>query len=338
MNFYLKFCEFLLNNIIDRWVLRKKNQPKLWWRTHEESSRAKFLIKSKSVKITYRVVCNICGAELNSVTKYTLTKHLSREKHRSAAKHKQFQTSLDKSEEENAFDSRAVFQRELITMMLAANIPLKKLRHPMVRRVLNKYAKYELPSETTARDKTVPLIFSAIYSDIKERFVNKKVWISIDETRDRADRFVGGVVLRIIDDPEQEPYMFKVLELESVNGKSVAKAVDGILEELGVKRENVVMFVTDGAPYMKVAGRILKIWYRNMIHITCLAHSLHRLAEYIRSQFKQVDRLIALAKKVFLLSTERKNVFRNAAPNTPLPPKPVITRWGTWMEAVHYYV
>lgn len=114
-------------------------------------ARGKFDSKiSKQIRIdehNYRVVCNICGAQLNSITKYTLTKHLSREKHRNAVKHKLIQTSIDASEEDNAFDSRAEFQRELVTMMLAANIPLKKLRHPMVRKVLNKYSKYELPTE-----------------------------------------------------------------------------------------------------------------------------------------------------------------------------------------------
>lgn len=165
----------------------------------------------------------------------------------------------------------------------------------------------------------MPLIYSTIYADVKERFRDQKVWISIDEARDREDRFVGGVVLRIIDDPEQQPYFFRVLELSQVNGRTVATAVDSILQELGVKRGNVIMLLTDGAPYMKVAGRILKIWYRRMIHVTCLAHSCHRLGEYVRDLHKMVDRFIAAGKKAFLLSADRKKLFREMTPSIPLP-------------------
>lgn len=30
-------------------------------------------------------------------------------------------------------------------------------------------------------------------------------------------------------------------------------------------------------------------------------------------------------------------MFKNLAPGIPLPPEPIITRWGTWLNAVNYY-
>ena len=36
-------------------------------------------------------------------------------------------------------------------------------------------------------------------------------------------------------------------------------------------------------------------------------------------------------------SPSRVKIFKTRAPNTPLPPTPVITRWGTWVDAVKYY-
>lgn len=74
-----------------------------------------------------------------------------------------------------------------------------------------------------------------------------------------------------------------------------------------------------------------------MLHITCLAHSSHRVCEYVRSHFKDVDTLISLGKKVFLKSNARIRIFRNNAANIPLPPSPVLTRWGTWLQAAVYY-
>lgn len=74
-----------------------------------------------------------------------------------------------------------------------------------------------------------------------------------------------------------------------------------------------------------------------MVFITCFAHGLHRICGTIRSNFKTIDRLIATGKKVFLKAPARINYLRRKFPNLPLPPKPITTRWGTWLEAVSYY-
>lgn len=74
-----------------------------------------------------------------------------------------------------------------------------------------------------------------------------------------------------------------------------------------------------------------------MLHVTCLAHSCHRVCEYVRGQFKEVDRFIAVMKATFLKCNARVQIFRQVAPNLALPPSPVITRWGTWLEACMYY-
>lgn len=42
-------------------------------------------------------------------------------------------------------------------------------------------------------------------------------------------------------------------------------------------------------------------------------------------------------KKIFLKAPSRIQIFRNIAPNIPLPPEPILTRWGTWINAVIYY-
>jgi len=74
-----------------------------------------------------------------------------------------------------------------------------------------------------------------------------------------------------------------------------------------------------------------------MIHVTCLAHALHRVAEEIRIHFPNVDELINNVKKVFLKAPSRIQIFKTMAPDIPLPPRPVLTRWGTWLNAPMYY-
>jgi hypothetical protein len=74
-----------------------------------------------------------------------------------------------------------------------------------------------------------------------------------------------------------------------------------------------------------------------MIHITCIAHGLHRLAENIRSHFPRVDKLVAKGKQVFLKASSRVLFFNTEAPGVPLPPEPVLTRWGSLIKATSYY-
>lgn len=74
-----------------------------------------------------------------------------------------------------------------------------------------------------------------------------------------------------------------------------------------------------------------------MIHLTCLAHALHRVAETVRSLFTDVDSLISQVKKVFLKAPSRVQVLKENYPDLCLPPQPVLTRWGTWLEAAQYY-
>jgi hypothetical protein len=64
---------------------------------------------------------------------------------------------------------------------------------------------------------------------------------------------------------------------------------------------------------------------------------LHRISETICALYPNVDKLVANGKKIFVKSPARKELFKNKGPDTPLPPTPVIIRWGTWLDATVYY-
>ncbi|KAL4089734.1 hypothetical protein QTP88_024706 [Uroleucon formosanum] len=91
------------------------------------------------------------------------------------------------------------------------------------------------------------------------------------------------------------------------------------------------------APYMVKAGSVLKSFYTRMVHTTCVAHGIHRVAEEIRGQFDEVDNLISNVKKIFRKAPSRILLFKTEAPGIKLPPEPIITRWGTWLDAAIYY-
>lgn len=67
----------------------------------------------------------------------------------------------------------------------------------------------------------------------------------------------------------------------------------------GIRHNNVLLFLSDVAPYMVKAGEVLKSFYTKMIYVTCAVHGLHRIAEEIRAQFNTVDKIISSVKKIF---------------------------------------
>lgn len=85
------------------------------------------------------------------------------------------------------------------------------------------------------------------------------------------------------------------------------------------------------------AGHNLKIFYKNLIHLTCLVHGLNRVAETIRVSFPLVNDLIANVKKIFIKAALRVQFYKENLPGVPLPPEPVVTRWGTWIRAAIFY-
>lgn len=61
-----------------------------------------------------------------------------------------------------------------------------------------------------------------------------------------------------------------------------------------------MVVVTDAAAYMIAAMGSLKVLFPKMLHVTCLAHGLHRLAEFVRNQFPEVNTLVSVTKAVFV--------------------------------------
>ncbi|KAK4886591.1 hypothetical protein RN001_002862 [Aquatica leii] len=88
---------------------------------------------------------------------------------------------------------------------------------------------------------------------------------------------------------------------------------------------------------MNKAAKNLQLFYSNLVHTTCLAHALNCLAEVVRIEFPLVNSLINTGKKVFLKAPSRIEVFREKVKDVALPPQPILTRSGSWVEAALYY-
>jgi len=127
--------------------------------------------------------------------------------------------------------------------------------------------------------------------------------------------------------------------LEKTNNETITRFNDSLKllwTDVGMERR-VLLLLTDAASYNLVkAGKSLKIFYTNMIHVTFTAHACNRLAEEVRELFTKVNTLINNGKKIFLKASSRISIYKEEINDIPLPPVPVLTRWGTWVHATLY--
>nr|CAD2159720.1 unnamed protein product [Meloidogyne enterolobii] len=175
-------------------------------------------------------------------------------------------------------------------------------------------------------------------SQIKQKIGTGYVWCSVDETTDSLGRYVANLIVGKLDSSRYlPPYLVAVKMLEKTNYSTIARFVNESLRQIGISEENVLLLVTDAAAYMCKAARALNVFYPNCIHVTCVCHALHRVAEEIRSCFSEVDGLISNTKKIFTKAPSRVAIYKEKFPALPLPPQPILTRWSSWLEATIFY-
>ncbi len=153
-------------------------------------------------------------------------------------------------------------------------------------------------------------------------------------------RYTANVIVGKLDPDVASPgFLLDCAELERTNQKTIAKAFNNALTILwpsGIRHEKVLLFVTDNGSYMNAAARSLQVLYTNLIHVMCVAHTLHRLCDTIQNMYPEVNQLINNVKKIFEKLPKRVQTFKEMYPNLPLPPSPVCTRWRTWLTAAEY--
>jgi len=96
-------------------------------------------------------------------------------------------------------------------------------------------------------------------------------------------------------------YLLTCKELTKCDYQTVGKLFHDTLNILWpneIKYNKVFLFLTDAVPYMVKTADSLTVLYPNMIHVTCVAHDLHRVCETIRLEYPNIDNIISCVKKV----------------------------------------
>jgi len=288
--------------------------------------------------------CKVCNVKVSALKRFTVEQHISREKHTRGVE-RQKESEKPKTQllltDTSITSKKSSFNLELCQTLLLANIPLNKLNNEHFRKFLEKYIKVDIPDESTLRKNYVELCYNDTMQKIRDYVGNKKIWVSMDETTDVEGRYVVNVIIGTLElENAGKIFLLHTDVLEKANNSTIAKMFDKsmfILWPLGIKHDNVLLFLSDAAPYMVKAGKVIQNLYSKMIHVTCMAHAVHRVAEEIRTNFQDINKLISNVKKVFLKAPYRVEIFKTIAPGIPLPPEPVLTRWGTWINAANYY-
>lgn len=269
------------------------------------------------------IYCHTCSQNLVYTDRGKVQQHLETKKHMQNAEGK----------------SNQIFYEELCQAFIAANIPLKKLDNPVLRGFLSKYMKRNIPDQSTIRKIYIEKTYDKVMLEIKTKLSSNYLWVSADETIDIKGRCVVNVIVGILH-PENPSEQFLVATVfnESVNADKMCSIVKNAVRKVcGEDVSQILLFVSDAASVMLKTGKLLKEHFPNLLHVTCFAHALHRVCEFIRDNFPDVNSLVSLYKKILLKSPHRVSLYRQICPNLPLPPQPVVTRWGTWLEAVFFY-
>ena len=105
-------------------------------------------------------------------------------------------------------------------------------------------------------------------------------------------------------DERDKCYFTNMVFLYPVNHSTITVFFNESLLQLWpdqILYHNILFATTDAAPYM-MKGK----WALKMMHITCIAHGLHRDTELIRHNYSVVNRLINAGKTVFVKTPLRE--------------------------------
>ncbi len=289
------------------------------------------------------ITCILCGnKELICKKKYHVDSHCASASHIAAA-HRSQRDKLKQATLPTVCTSavnKNTFNEDLCKALLCANIPLWKLTNPAFKSFLEKYTGKHVPEESTLRKNYVHGVYSRTMDEVRKCVGDNFTYIVVDETTDIRGNYIAHLLIGILTHSEAgKSFLIASSALEKTNSSTICTFVNDSLVRFYEGRPfstKVLLFVSDAAPYMIRAGKNLKSLFTSLIHVTCVAHGIHRIAEKVREIFPNVNKLISCSRKIFLKCPARISVYKEKM-NCPLPPDVVVTRWGTWITAALFF-
>jgi hypothetical protein len=87
------------------------------------------------------------------------------------------------------------------------------------------------------------------------------------------------------------------------------------------------LLATSMVPYILKPGKSIKLFYKELMDVTCLAHELQTVKEDVSSKFPQVDGLVWRMNNFVKAPANKMHLSLCVVPGIPLSPEPIIIRW-----------
>ncbi|XP_018497207.1 uncharacterized protein LOC108865052 [Galendromus occidentalis] len=186
---------------------------------------------------------------------------------------------------------------DLCSASMKPDTALHKLSNDAQKNFLEHHTSMKLPELSTLRKTYVPEVYADAIDRIRQGIARSKIWVSIDETTDKAGLSIAKVVEGKLERTHfSRSYLLVCEQLDKCNATTIAHIFVKSMKVVrigDVHYDRFLIFVSDAARYMGRAAASLKVLFPRMIHVTCLAHGQHRVSEEIRGLFPKVDQLIA---------------------------------------------
>jgi hypothetical protein len=150
---------------------------------------------------------------------------------------------------------------------------------------MEKYTNGSVPTESTLRKNYLSCCYEDAVRRVRNIIKDNNIWVSIDELTDVDSRCVANVIVgTLFADHPGDIFLLHSKVLDKGSHTTIAIPCESATKMLWkdeVKRDRILLFITDAAPYMLKAAKGLKMLYLRMVRLTCLMHGLHRVAEEI---------------------------------------------------------
>ncbi|KAL4143990.1 hypothetical protein QTP88_006235 [Uroleucon formosanum] len=185
--------------------------------------------------------CKLCEVKVSATKRFLVTQHIKTAKHEHAFnQRKRREQSTSQSLLTENTNKKSDFNSDLTEALVFANIPLYKVNNLKFKNFLEKYTSKKIPDESTLRKNYVDSIYQKTLTKIQAEVLNRKIWVSIDETTDIDGRYVANVIVGVLDCEVPGKVMLVNCEhLEKTNSTTIAQLFDRTMNLIWPQAEQI---------------------------------------------------------------------------------------------------
>lgn len=166
-----------------------------------------------------------------------------------------------------------------------------------------------IPGSHQLQEKYLGDVYLQEKETLKTNLTKKPVAVICDETPDVEGRCVLNILIAPLEKDESGrilAYLADTVFLEQCNHSTVSMAVVKCLQEYSIDNEDVIVFNTDNAAYMKKAyTAALKSLFPNSVHVTCMAHIMNLVGSAFQRPFDQLNSFMLSFSQMFFHAGSR---------------------------------